>query len=329
VTPPSEEREAFIVIFGEKRGKQILAELDREEAAYRRLQVETIGGYAKGVGEVLASPAVLTYHLTGTVLYGLGVESHRETAESFFGAAEAVAEKGPVGTLVEGVTSQFERIKAAYERGDAFEMGAGGGNLVGQVAVATAGTPKVNVTAAPALATAEGVVLQAGRTTVAVTGGPSTVAAGIWLSSNAGTEATTVQENTPNKANQSPTKQEPAKAARGGRGPVEKGRLGVEKSKAEALARGERLAGEEVTFELPSGRRTRSDVVTRIEQEQLKVREAKEGPTARLTEGQKEMQGAAAQGKAVIPRGKKAKQAGLTPGQPVKIKEFEEDRFPH
>ena len=83
--------------------------------------------------------------------------------------------------------------------------------------------------------------------------------------------------------------------------------------------------GEEITFELPSGRRTRSDLVLATE-EGLKVREAKQGPTAKLTEPQKQMQEAAQRGEPVIPRGKKARDAGLPPGDELRVGEFKEDR---
>ena len=117
-----------------------------------------------------------------------------------------------------------------------------------------------------------------------------------------------------------------AAGARGGRGPIRKGKIGVAKSKAEAAAAGETLVGEEVTFELPSGRRTRSDLVLMTE-EGLKIRESKEGPSARMTTPQRQMREAARQGEEVIPRGKKASEAGLLPGKKLRVGEFEEDRF--
>ena len=113
----------------------------------------------------------------------------------------------------------------------------------------------------------------------------------------------------------------------GGIGPVLKGQQGVAKSEAEALANGEKILGDEVTFELPSGNRTRSDLVTEPSGGGIKIREAKNGPTAALTPAQTEMQQIAKQGGTVIPRGARAAGAGFTPGVPVKINAFEEDRW--
>ena len=87
------------------------------------------------------------------------------------------------------------------------------------------------------------------------------------------------------------------------------------------------MHGRQVTFELPSGRRTRPDLVTEPKPGRLKVREAKNGPDAELTPGQKELKGTIEDGGEVIPRGKNAEKAGLTPGTPVKIESFEEDRY--
>jgi hypothetical protein len=50
------------------------------------------------------------------------------------------------------------------------------------------------------------------------------------------------------------------------------------------------------------------------------------GESARLTPGQKELKETIERGEPVIPRGN-AEKAGLTRGEPVKIQEFEEDRF--
>ena len=113
----------------------------------------------------------------------------------------------------------------------------------------------------------------------------------------------------------------------GGIGPVLKGQEGARKSKQEAEANGETVKGEEVTFELPSGKRTRSDLVTQTPDDQLKVREAKQGESAKLSPGQKEMKDTVNDGGTVIPRGQRAKDAGFVPGTPVRINNFEEDRF--
>mgnify|MGYP001545809816 CR=1 FL=1 len=85
------------------------------------------------------------------------------------------------------------------------------------------------------------------------------------------------------------------------------------------------MRGYEVTFELPSGGRTRADVVTETEGE-LKIVESKNGPNAKLTPRQTEAQITVEQGQSLIPRGDNAKAAGLTPGQPVQIKEYQVDK---
>lgn len=112
----------------------------------------------------------------------------------------------------------------------------------------------------------------------------------------------------------------------GGAGPVNKGKEGVKQSEAEAIAAGEKVKGKEVTFELPSGKRTRTDLLTEND-EGLKVREAKKGPTARLSSAQTEMQKTSKTDGTVIPRGANAKAAGLKPGKPIKIPQHEVDRY--
>jgi len=114
---------------------------------------------------------------------------------------------------------------------------------------------------------------------------------------------------------------------KGGLAPVNKGKLGEAMSEAEARAAGETIKGKQVTFELPSGRRTRSDLLTETKGPSLKVREAKHGLGAKLTPGQTELQHAVESGDSVIPRGLRAQQAGLEPGKPTKIQQFEVDKF--
>jgi hypothetical protein len=114
---------------------------------------------------------------------------------------------------------------------------------------------------------------------------------------------------------------------KGGRGPVNKGKAGEAMSEAEAISAGETIRGKQPTLELPSGRRTRPDTLTETPGGQVKVREAKHGPGAHLTPGQRELQGVIEQGGTVIPRGGRARQAGLIPGQPTQLDLFEEDRY--
>ena len=118
-----------------------------------------------------------------------------------------------------------------------------------------------------------------------------------------------------------------AASVRGGIAPVLKGRAGEAMSEAEAVTAGETVLGKQVTFELPSGRTAKPDLLTRTSEGNLKVREAKYGPTAKLTPGQRELQSAAQNGEAVTPRGANAEKAGLKPGEQVCIQEFELDSF--
>ena len=102
-------------------------------------------------------------------------------------------------------------------------------------------------------------------------------------------------------------------------GEVQSGRL--------AESQGLELRGREITFELPSGKRTRSDWVTvDPESSSFGIREAKTG-NAVLSEGQIEMQLTIERGGTVIPRGKRAERAGLTPGVPISPSTFTVDRF--
>lgn len=101
---------------------------------------------------------------------------------------------------------------------------------------------------------------------------------------------------------------------------VEKGKEGVELSRRSAEARGESILGKEVTVELPSGNRSRPDLVTQAPNGEVTFVEAKNGPSARLSSGQRELQRTAEQGGTVVPRGKNAAAAGLKPGEPVPAK---------
>ena len=111
---------------------------------------------------------------------------------------------------------------------------------------------------------------------------------------------------------------------KGGAGPVEKGKAGVQKSREEALKNNETIVGEEVTFDLPSGASTKADLVTKTDAGNLKIREAKNGPEAKLTPGQSEAKSTTAAGGTLTPRGPKAEAAGLKPNTPVKV-EYEVD----
>jgi len=114
---------------------------------------------------------------------------------------------------------------------------------------------------------------------------------------------------------------------KGGRAPIEKGRAGETQSEAEAVAAGEYVKGRQVTFELPSGGRSRPDLLTETPKNELKVREAKNGESAKMTRGQRELEDTVEKGGSVIPRGKNAEKAGLKPGELIKIDKFELDKY--
>jgi hypothetical protein len=114
-------------------------------------------------------------------------------------------------------------------------------------------------------------------------------------------------------------------ATAGGINSVIKGQEGVAKSEAAAVERGDVVRGKEVTFELPSGGRTRADLVTDSKGD-LNIVESKNGPSARLTPRQTEAQQAVQQGQSLIPRGGNAQAAGLTPGSPVKVNQYQVDQ---
>ncbi len=117
----------------------------------------------------------------------------------------------------------------------------------------------------------------------------------------------------------------PETATRGGLAPVLKGQEGVAQSEAAAIARGEIIRGREVTFELPSGGRTRADLLTESPSG-LKIIESKKGPAAQMTKRQTQAQTAVQQGQPLIPRGNNAQDAGLTPGSAVHLNDYQVDK---
>ncbi|MCC6741780.1 MAG: hypothetical protein IT452_22360, partial [Planctomycetia bacterium] len=112
----------------------------------------------------------------------------------------------------------------------------------------------------------------------------------------------------------------------GGVGPVNKGKAGVQKSLAAAKARGEHVLGTEVTFKA-GGVRTRADILVRTPAGRLKVIEAKNGPSARLSRNQKAGFPALRRGGAV-PVGANAEAANLTPGQALGPVDVQVDPWP-
>jgi hypothetical protein len=274
------------------------------------MEQEALTGALAGAADVLmVGPAQFLYNWAAGLAYrATGNERFRAQAEAFTETAQAVEHsiQSPqrlVTAIGEGVVESKREYDARIEAGDAFGASRAWGRMGTQAFLAVEGASSVKLTPTPrpALATAEGQIIEVGAT---VARSSSEVPTGVLLSKKA-------------KGGGGST--------RGGTGPIEKGKAGVEKSKAEAAEAGETLVGEEITFELPSGRRTRSDLVL-VNEEGLKVRESKQGPRAKLTEPQKQMQDAARRGEPVVPRGKKAREAGLPPGEELRVGEFKEDR---
>jgi RHS repeat-associated protein len=86
---------------------------------------------------------------------------------------------------------------------------------------------------------------------------------------------------------------------------------------------GDQVAGKRVTLEATTGQRSVVDIVTK---DKTAV-EVKSGG-ATLSSGQKAVQADIDAGRQVIPRGRNAESAGLTPGQPVAMKCYKEERCP-
>jgi RHS repeat-associated protein len=95
-------------------------------------------------------------------------------------------------------------------------------------------------------------------------------------------------------------------------------------AEAKAVAKaGDKVAGQRVTLESSTGKRSVADIVTKDKG----VVEVKSGGST-LSPGQKAVQADIEAGREVIPRGQNAAGAGLTPGQPVKMKCYTVDRCP-
>jgi hypothetical protein len=74
----------------------------------------------------------------------------------------------------------------------------------------------------------------------------------------------------------------------GGKGPVDKGKEGVNKLAKWLALCGEREVAREVTLELPDGSRIRPDLVTQTKSGQLKYYDAKNGPNAGMSQHQQD-----------------------------------------
>ena len=107
--------------------------------------------------------------------------------------------------------------------------------------------------------------------------------------------------------------------------PKQKGDLGVAQSKQNAIARGEKVIGEEVSIKMENGKVTRADLLTQKPCGGIKCIESKNGPSAKLTPNQK-------QAKTELPekggevRGKKAEANGFPSGTKIDKIEFQLDK---
>jgi hypothetical protein len=68
-------------------------------------------------------------------------------------------------------------------------------------------------------------------------------------------------------------------------------------------------------------------LIGRTEDGEVIIIESKNGPTADLTENQKNAKNRVEQGQSLIPRGKKAEEAGLKPGEETEIADYQVDRW--
>lgn len=90
----------------------------------------------------------------------------------------------------------------------------------------------------------------------------------------------------------------------------EKGKAGVQLSKEQAIASGERIIGTEISIKLDDGRVTKADILVEKPSGGLKAIECKNGPCAKLTENQKVAKTQLPE-KGGVFFGKKAKNSGL------------------
>lgn len=98
---------------------------------------------------------------------------------------------------------------------------------------------------------------------------------------------------------------------------------GIKAEKAAVKEYGSRVAGQRVTLESSTGKRSVADIVTKDKG----VVEVKSG-NARLSDGQKAVKADIDAGRPVIPRGANAEKAGLTPNQPTPMKCYDVKRCP-
>ncbi|MFL6203232.1 MAG: Ig-like domain-containing protein [Thermoanaerobaculia bacterium] len=189
------------------------ADVELTTPAARERSRQFLVGYAKGAGQVLIAPGVLTYNATGSVIYDLtGAHQYREHKEKMQALGAALRED-PVGAVTAGVTHAAEQVVTGAQSGNWEQMGEGTGSLVMQIAVAGEGAKEIKITLptpAPALAmaTTEGVVVQVAVQTgeqAAIQLGPTAQGASVMLMSSAANANAEASE----KTHQTYTKQNP------------------------------------------------------------------------------------------------------------------------
>ncbi|WP_231382149.1 hypothetical protein, partial [Sphingobium indicum] len=96
---------------------------------------------------------------------------------------------------------------------------------------------------------------------------------------------------------------------------------GAKGEAATAAKLGDKVAGKQVSFKTSDGTRTRTDFVTKDKG----VVETKTG-NATLTKGQEKLHGDIKAGREVTPVGQNARDAGLRPGEPTRMRSCSVDR---
>jgi len=158
---------------------------------------KTLKGYGKGLGKVLISPAVLTYNLTGALIYisTEGQEQYRDQYDTSVRMVATVRKDGVVRTVLNGVSAGVKQTIECLDKGDAECAGEGIGNTTGQAVMMAEAASGTNITIklpTPPLplVTAEGVVL--------VGGTPGSIA--VAMTPGATVSSTVLMTNTINQA---------------------------------------------------------------------------------------------------------------------------------
>ncbi|MBL0698599.1 RHS repeat protein [Comamonas sp. JC664] len=139
---------------------------------------KALGGYVVGVGNVIGSLGVVTYNMTGGLLYAAGGGSqYREQYDaslrgfSALGALVQSPEQVP-GVLARGFVSGLDQMNVAIAQGNPYSAGKGLGDFVGQVlTVADAGASiSIQVQRVPAVATVGMSSMRSGGVSFSITG---------------------------------------------------------------------------------------------------------------------------------------------------------------